>query len=143
MHPDYLLQTQILEDMRMRWFNLTDDAYHDLVCGLTRSKHFELAIDKMEEMQDQKVPIKPWLYDLVIYALLTVNEVNEAARILRYREKYEQETQISPNVWFYLLETASRNLQVLFPNSRTSPLLTPHSTKRSFTFGVVEWRLRY
>ncbi|KAI9718601.1 MAG: hypothetical protein M1812_004052 [Candelaria pacifica] len=107
-HPDYLLRNEILEQMRQRWLTLTVDGWHDVVAGLIREKQFEIAHDKLDHMQQQGLNIHGWLYDMFIYALCDIGELDDALKIIEYRV-FRGEYAISATLWYYLLDTASRS----------------------------------
>ncbi|KAI9850200.1 MAG: hypothetical protein M1838_006009 [Thelocarpon superellum] len=106
-HPDYLVRDQILDDMRRRWFELNSDGWHDLVVGLLRDRNLELAKEKLEHMQREGMKVQTWLYDTFTYVLLGREEIDEAMAMLKYRI-VEEGGAISANVWYALLDTASR-----------------------------------
>lgn len=110
-HSDYILRSEILKNMKERWYNLTTDGWHSLIVGLLRDGQYEMALDKLDEMQKQHLGIQPWLYDIFVYELCQAEEVEEALRILQYRVDHG-DGNISANVWNYMLECCSRSLYV-------------------------------
>lgn len=108
-HPDYLLRHHILEELRQRWFSLTKDGWHDVVLGLVRDRHLELALDTLDQMQKEGTGIDSWLYDLVIYTLCLAEEFDSAINLMHHRIS-SGELYISASLWYYLLDTASRAL---------------------------------
>lgn len=110
-HPDYILRSDILTELRQRWFTLTNDGWHDVIAGLLKEKQLEMALAQLEEMQREGNQIKSWLYDMFIYILCEVEEFDEATALLKDRTA-RGELMISSNLWFYLLDTASRALNV-------------------------------
>ncbi|KAL1621194.1 Telomerase protein component 1 [Diplodia seriata] len=105
-HPDYLLRGAIIEYMRQRWFNLSAEGRHDMVVGLLRENQFEMAVRSMDAMLSEGIQIKSWLYDIAIYMLCDVEEVDEALRIMQQRVE-SGEQGISKSVWYSLLDSAS------------------------------------
>ncbi|KAF4533858.1 Protein-tyrosine phosphatase receptor/non-receptor type [Lasiodiplodia theobromae] len=105
-HPDYLLRDAITQYMRQRWFNITDDGRHDIAVGLLRESQLELALSYMDTMVSEGIPIKSWLYDMAIYTLCDVEEVDEALKIMQRRVE-SGEQNISKPVWYSLLDAAS------------------------------------
>lgn len=95
--------------MRQKWFVISNEGWHDLIAGLLRDRQLELALDALELLQREGSKIRPWLYDMVIYTLCDAEEFDQIIKILRYRIA-KGELLISPTVWFYLLDTASRAL---------------------------------
>ena len=111
MHPDYLLQAEIMQEMKERWFGLSPEGWHYLVVGLLRDRQLELAMDKLEQMHSDEIRVQPWLYDIFLYQLCEADELEEAFNILQYR--YENlNTEIQPGMWYYLLDKFSANFHV-------------------------------
>ncbi|KAL8829220.1 MAG: hypothetical protein Q9170_006264 [Blastenia crenularia] len=108
-HPDHLLRRQILEELRQRWFSISAEGWHDVILGLLRDKQVEFAIETLQNTQQGGVSIAPWLYDLLIYNLCDIGEYDEALSILQLRVNNGEEL-ISGTVWYYFLDSASRDL---------------------------------
>ena len=108
-HPDYLLRTDILEELHQRWFTLTADGWHDVIIGLIRERQVEMAMRNLELVEGEGVKIKPWLYDILVYNLCDIQELDEALKIMQ-RRLLSGESLISPTLWYHLLDTASRFL---------------------------------
>lgn len=108
-HPDYLLRTEILNYMRAKWFQLSDGGWHDVVAGLVREGSLEMAMDRMEEMQRSNIRVLGWLYDMLVYALAARDELDEILRLLQQRV-HDGDTNISPTLWYYVLDVAARQL---------------------------------
>jgi len=115
-HPDYLLREEVLEYMRMRWFPLTDRGRSFVIAGLLRDRHFELALDMLEDMVRSATRIEGWLFDKAMWMLLEFDEVEEAFYVLslkeaRRRAKSQRSTAtsiISEALWGALLDAAGR-----------------------------------
>jgi pentatricopeptide repeat protein len=122
-HPDYLLRNQIMQEMKERWFGLSPEGWHSLVVGLLRDRQFEAAMEKLEQMQSDEIHVQPWLYDIFLHQLCEVGELEEAFRILRWRFD-NRRTEISPSMWYYLLDSFSSNLHVSIPLSQSKLSLT-------------------
>ena len=107
-HPDYLLQTEILDYMRQKWFTLSTNGQHDVVVGLLADHQYELALDRLERMWSEKIVLQGWLLDMVAYVLLENEEVETAFRFMKASfDRFENS--ISPAVWYQLLGVASGN----------------------------------
>ena len=113
-HPDYVLRNQVMQEMKERWLGLSPDGWHALVVGLLRDRQFEAAMDKLEQMQSDEIHVQPWLYDIFLYQLCEIGELDEAFRMLRYRFD-NRRTEISPSMWYYLLDNFSSNFHVSAP----------------------------
>lgn len=107
-HPSYLFRAEILEAMRQRWFTLTDDGWHDLIAGMIRDRQIEFAIDTLHMLHDAGKRIESWLHDLFTYTLCDLEEFDEVLFLMRYRED-AGEYDMSPGLWFHILDTASRS----------------------------------
>ncbi len=119
-HPDYLLRNQVMQEMKERWFGLSPEGWHSLIVGLLRDRQFEAAMEKLEQMQSDDIHVQPWLYDIFLYQLCEAGELDEAFRMLRYRFE-NRRTEISTNIWHYLLDKFSSNYHVSpFPLIRFS-----------------------
>ncbi|KAL8638683.1 MAG: hypothetical protein Q9228_004186 [Teloschistes exilis] len=104
---DYLLRRHVLEELGQRWFNLSDEGWQDVIVGLLRDKQLEVAIEILQNVQQEGVRIQPWLYDLVLFNLCEAGEYDEALSILRFRIDSGEQA-ISGNVWHHVLDSASR-----------------------------------
>jgi len=79
---------------------------HYLIMGLLRDRQYEVALDRLEQMQQEGKTIYSWLYDIIIYVLCEAEEPGEAIRILKYREGHG-ELDISTNLWYFVLDACS------------------------------------
>nr|POE94405.1 pentatricopeptide repeat-containing protein, mitochondrial [Quercus suber] len=105
-HPDHLLRTDVMHYMSSRWFQLSEDGARDVVVSMLRDGLFEQAMERLESMSREGMKIPSWLWDMAIYTLCHVGEVEEATRILRQRVD-DGEMLISRNVWNTVLDEAS------------------------------------
>ena len=106
-HPDYILRRQILEDLRQRWFTLSNEGWHDVIVGLLRDKQLESAVETLQSVQQEGIRIQPWLYDMLIFNLCDVGEHDEALSLMQFRVEHGEQL-ISGTVWHYLLDSGSR-----------------------------------
>lgn len=105
-HPDYLLRTDILQEMKERWFSLSPEGWHSVVVGLLRDRQFELAMDTLERMHSDQIRVQPWLYDIFTYQLCELDELDEAFKILKYRIEQDMQ-EVTPTMWYYMLDAFS------------------------------------
>ena len=105
-HPDHLLQADVLEYMRTKWLSLTADGWHDVTAGMLRSAQFEQALGRMEAMRANGTRIEPWLMDMAVHMLCMANEVDEAYRIMRQRHD-EGDVTLGRTLWYVLLDAGS------------------------------------
>lgn len=112
-HPDYLLRSEILEHMRSRWFTLTDRGHNFVVAGMLRERHFEHALETMEDMIKKKIRIEPWLFDKAMWILLEFGEVEEAFHVLHLKDGLQRigtgtgSANLSSALWGALLDAAA------------------------------------
>ena len=113
MHPDPILRVQVLDIMRQRWMPLSDLGWHYVVAGLAREGQLEAALEGLQAMRNAlgSAKVESWLYDLIIYVLCDMDEVDEAYRLMMQRMPVE-ESYISRATWYYLFDTACGLLHV-------------------------------
>ncbi|KAK0275335.1 hypothetical protein LTR35_011037 [Friedmanniomyces endolithicus] len=105
-HPDHLLRADILEYMRIRWYQLGEEGAHDVAAGLLREGLFEQAMQRIDGMLRAGVRVQAWLLDMAVYMLCAAGEVEESYRIMRQR--YDTgELNMSRTLWYTLLDTGS------------------------------------
>ncbi|QDS71160.1 hypothetical protein FKW77_010052 [Venturia effusa] len=102
-HPDYLLQTEILNYMQTKWFNLTENGWHDVIAGMLRDHQFEMMLEKLDRMRSQGMRIQPWLYDLTMYKLADIGELDDVLKLLKQRIA-DGESNVSAQLWHHLLD---------------------------------------
>lgn len=107
-HLDYLLRIDILQYMRRQWLQLNTEGHHWVGAALFREGQLELALDHLESMRREGVPIQSWLYDMAIYSMLETNEFDDALTLIRDRVAANDWT-ISRNLWSHMLDRASAN----------------------------------
>lgn len=97
--------------MQSKWFNLTENGWHDVITMLLRDHQFELMIEKLDRMRSQGMRIQPWLYDLTMYKFADIGELDEVLRLLKQRIA-DGESNMSAQLWYHLLDVGSRALHV-------------------------------
>lgn len=116
MHPSYIFRSEVLHELlHQRWFTLSNDGWHDVVAGLIRDRQIEMALNRLEQMQEKGIRVQPWLHDMMVYILCEAEEIDEALKILRQRTSGD-EMMISATLWYSFLDTASRTLHVSQPD---------------------------
>ena len=105
-HMDHLLRSDVLEWMRTRWLNVTEDGQHDIAAGLFREGLFEQALERLDIMRREGIRPAKWLQDLAAYMLCAAGEIEEASRLMRARMD-SGELNISRTLWHTLLDTGS------------------------------------
>ena len=149
-HPDHLFRAHILQEMRQGWVELSRDGSHDVVAGLVRDGQLEMALERLERMEQQNMEIDDWLYHLMIYTLLDREELDEALRIVKGRDRSDDQTW-STNLWCRLLDVTSRSMHVCLQDtisylwgrilSFVLNKLTPSNSIREYrTSGRIESR---
>ncbi|KAF1850568.1 uncharacterized protein K460DRAFT_361339 [Cucurbitaria berberidis CBS 394.84] len=112
-HPDYLLRTEILEYMKSRWFPLSARGQNFVVAGTLRERHFEHALEMLEDMVKNEVRVENWLFDKAIWILLEFGEIEEAFHVLSLKEGVQSKAgtgtvQLSVALWGALLDAAGQ-----------------------------------
>ena len=114
-HPDYLLRPEMLAYMKARWFTLSDRAHNFVVAGMLRERHFEQALETLEDMVRTQTRIENWLFDQALWALLEFGEVEEAFYVLSLKAGVQRRAssgagsvKLSSALWGALLDAAAR-----------------------------------
>ncbi|CAK7565523.1 MAG: hypothetical protein SEPTF4163_003440 [Sporothrix epigloea] len=111
-HPDYILRNAILQEMKVRWIELSPDGWVSNALGLLRDGQFERALNALDEMTEAAAhrgaePIPPWLLDIYVYVLGQEGFLDDALRIVNHR-LLRQGDSVSLNVWSFLLDACCR-----------------------------------
>ncbi|KAF1937358.1 hypothetical protein EJ02DRAFT_357039 [Clathrospora elynae] len=113
-HPDYLLRAELLEYMKARWFTLSDRGQAFVVAGMLRERHFEHALETLEEMVRHKARVEGWLFDQAMWMLLEFGEVEEAFYVLSLKAGVHSTgnaigtVKLSDALWGALLDAAAQ-----------------------------------
>jgi len=108
-HPDYLLQTELLAFMRDSWFELSLEGWHDVAAGLLRSLQFEMALERIDGMVEAGMKVRPWLLDMAIYILAEAEELDEVLRLLEMRAEMAEPI-VTACMWNSVLDKAGTAL---------------------------------
>lgn len=106
-HPDYLLRARILQGLKDRWYGIMPEGHHHIIIGLLRERQHEMALDKLEQMYTENIKVEAWLHDIFIYVLCEAGELDSALEILQRRVDFG-ELDISPNIWYHMLDVCSK-----------------------------------
>ena len=138
-HPDYVLRAEVIQGMKERWFGLSPEGLHNLVVGLIRDRQFEVAMEKLEQMQSDHIHIQPWLYDIFMFQLCEVAELDEVFKLLKYR--FENcSAEILPSVWYQVLDAFSSSFHVSHYLLASEIATDFSSMKARVLFGTREWK---
>ncbi|OTB06729.1 hypothetical protein M426DRAFT_318789 [Hypoxylon sp. CI-4A] len=110
-HPDYVLRNKVLFEMKNRWYSPTTDDSISIILGLLRDNQYELALERLEELNNVNNIVPHWLYDIFLYIFGDLGFYEETLSILKHRLKVADLTKdpISLNVWQFLLDSFSRD----------------------------------
>jgi hypothetical protein len=97
--------------MQSKWFNLTENGWHDVLASMLTDQQYELVTEKLDQMTNQGMQIQSWLYDLIMYKFVEIGELDDSLRLLKQRVG-DGESNISAQLWFHLLDSATRALHV-------------------------------
>lgn len=95
--------------MRNNWIPLTETAHHDIAVCLIRNGQLEEGLEYVADME-RECNVKSWLYDMLLYALLQRDELDEALRLLQHRVRTGFGGDITPNAWYGLFDAACARL---------------------------------
>lgn len=97
--------------MKNRWYTPTPDDLISIIIGLLRDNQYELALEKLEELQKDPVYVPLWLYDIFLYTFGDLGFQDEVLSILKHRLKVSNLTDepLSLNTWQFLLDVFSRD----------------------------------
>ncbi|KAK5660323.1 hypothetical protein OQA88_12864 [Cercophora sp. LCS_1] len=110
-HPDYILRTKLLREMKARSIPLLPLSRSFAALGLLRDGQYEMALDALESMiRDVVDDLPPWVIDIFIFTLARRGFVDEATRLMGSRPATTADGEtISPlTVWYFLLDEGSR-----------------------------------
>ncbi|KAK7958123.1 pentatricopeptide repeat-containing protein- mitochondrial [Apiospora saccharicola] len=107
-HPDYVLRTKVLRDMKQAWIEPTFQGLVAVTVGLLRDGQYELALERLEALNAGDMDVPPWLYDIFIYTFTNTGMHAEALMIVQHRLR-DPELGVAGNMWYALLEAFSRD----------------------------------
>ncbi|KAH9870857.1 hypothetical protein J1614_006429, partial [Plenodomus biglobosus] len=114
-HPDYLLRNDILDYMKTRWLPLSDRARNFVIAGMLRERHFEHALELLEDMVKAKAHVESWLFAKAMWMLLEFGEAKEAFYVLSLKQAAHSATlhrqgsvKLTGALWGALLDAAAR-----------------------------------
>ncbi|RYO85745.1 hypothetical protein DL766_008997 [Monosporascus sp. MC13-8B] len=107
-HPDYILRSLALLDMKNRWYSPNPDGLMSIIVGLLRDGQYELALEKLEELYKSPVTNPPWLYHIFIYVFGELGFHEESFQILQHQLKVYGPNQLMV-IWSFLLDVYSRD----------------------------------
>lgn len=123
---NYIRRTQLLEEMKARWFDLTDDGWMSVIQGYMVDGQLEIAVNIIEERVSLGEIVSANVWRELLRHLLSLGEVDEALRIIKRFEKdaiLDDNSHLSPATWYQLLEVSAQELHVRY-HSRGLPLFT-------------------
>ncbi|KAH8880654.1 hypothetical protein GQ53DRAFT_593831, partial [Thozetella sp. PMI_491] len=109
-HPNYLLRNQLLREMKAKWMELSPEGQGAVALGLLRDKQYELAYEKLDNLMQERTPIPSWVFDIFIYHFTHLGFIREAFAILQRQRQIADQSRVSLNVLYFLLDAASRSL---------------------------------
>lgn len=108
MHPDYVLRSSTLRDMKNRWYSPTPNDLINIIVGLLRDGQYELALEKLEESHRGPFVTPTWLYNVFVYVFGELGFHDESLQILQHLLKFKGPNQPFA-VWQLLLDVYSRD----------------------------------
>ncbi|KAK1836608.1 hypothetical protein QBC39DRAFT_89007 [Podospora conica] len=112
-HPNFVLRQEILDEIRVRGFLLSDEGEYCVALGLLRETQYELAVDKFQELIRSETEIPLWVFDIFIYELGKQGFLEEAIDIMRQRPTPPNNHPSTPpdDLWYFLLDRSSQDLR--------------------------------
>ena len=107
-HPDYVLRSDVLREMKSRWYSTTADGTISVILGLLRDGQYELALEKLEEWNRGHLPKPAWLYHIFVYVFGELGFHNESYQILQHLLRVYGPNQPMA-IWQFLLDVYSRD----------------------------------
>ncbi|CAJ2501843.1 Uu.00g046960.m01.CDS01 [Anthostomella pinea] len=110
-HPDYVLRSTVLFDMKNRWYSVTPNDQISIIVGLLRDGQYEVALAQLEEMNKNPSAIPLWLYDVFLYVFGDLGFHDEAFAILKHRQRIADilDSPLSLSALQFLLDAFSRD----------------------------------
>ena len=78
-----------------------------VVAGLLRDRHFEQALEHIDDMSLRRIKVSDWLLDKAIWILLDYGEIDEAWRLMLMRRQAGR-TGLSQPLWGHFLDVAAK-----------------------------------
>ena len=94
--------------MKSRWYNLTSDGNISIIIGLLRDGQYELALEKLEDLNKGHLPKPAWLYHIFVYVFGELGFHNESFQILQHQLRVYGPNQPMA-MWQFLLDVYSRD----------------------------------
>ncbi|KAL7273513.1 hypothetical protein RUND412_003629 [Rhizina undulata] len=76
--PDYIKRAEIIEEMKIRWYKLSDDSWQWIILGYLKDGHLEMALEIIDERPEV---IALSTYEETIKALCKLGEADEAYKL--------------------------------------------------------------
>ncbi|KXJ95297.1 hypothetical protein Micbo1qcDRAFT_171689 [Microdochium bolleyi] len=107
-HPDYVLRSKALLEMKHRWYTPTLDGSISILMGLLRDGQYELALESLEELSKSPVIVPPWLLSVFLIKFGELGFHAESLQLLQHAVKIHN-PQRSLLAWTFLLDVYSRD----------------------------------
>ncbi|KAK8042798.1 hypothetical protein PG994_013281 [Apiospora phragmitis] len=107
-HPDYVLRTKVLRAMKQGWIEPTPQGLAAVTVGLLRDGQYEMALERLEQMNAGVTTVPSWLYDIFIHTFTEMGMHEEALMIVQRRLRYP-DSGVTDNMWYALLEAFGRD----------------------------------
>ena len=97
--------------MRQDWISLTPSAHHDIAVSLVRNAQLEEVLEYVAALEKEgDVKVQGWLYDMLLYALIQREELDEALRLVQHRVRTGAGGDMDRNSWAALFDAACERL---------------------------------
>lgn len=109
-HPSYTLRTNLLEQMKSHWVDLSTNSWHYIICGLLREKQIELALEALEVMQTEaRIEPQTYLLNMLVHVLAEAGEFDAMTDVLSER-RGARHSPPSKMLWLSILAQAAKRM---------------------------------
>lgn len=133
-HPDFMLRERLQRELVEGWIEKTPAMANYTIAGLIREQQYESALQEIDSTRRRGVTIEAWVNDMLCLALTAVNEHHSALEVLQ-DQLYWKDDSIPLDLWFRLLDNASRHLE--YPTTKSIWTRRVQSTHGSGSLGWI------
>ncbi|KAK4237305.1 hypothetical protein C8A03DRAFT_34758 [Achaetomium macrosporum] len=110
-HPDYLIRNTILQEMKEKGIEVSDEGKCNIALGLLRDMQDEMALEYWDQMRREGTKIPSWVFEIFVYVLGMRGHVDEAFQLFRRVQEGGDDSlkEVPLRLWFYLLDECSRS----------------------------------
>ncbi|KAK4165908.1 hypothetical protein QBC43DRAFT_207264, partial [Cladorrhinum sp. PSN259] len=146
-HPDYLMRNVILKRMELEGIELTAEGRSYVALGMLRENQIEMALDYLDQMRQDKIPIPYWVVETFIFVVGRRGFLDEAFELL-LSQLGSMDTgidRISLSLWHFVLEECSQEMHYKGTKTAWDEIVRPGILNPSdgLTSNVLNTAARY